>query len=267
MYCIIQEIPTKKPNKGGYAKELKVEYMKITIMERDDGYYYYKTEGKFDRPIKKAYKISIHQSYREDGHVKKKQFSICTVNYYDLATNFFSLYDWGDSKIQSAAVALDCDPDVLYDLITEKIEPLQKTIQAEFQETEEYKAHIKINRITAEYRKNKEKWNTKYGFTGNEYDKCYDVFGTLRNPDLLKQFQEQHRRSEEYYQKSRSYQEYFHSNYNQATEYSTKDAGRQEALKAIYRAAAKALHPDANPGKDTTRAMAVLNDLKNQWGL
>ena len=56
MYCVIQEIPTKKPNKGGYAKELKAEYMKITIMGRDDGYYYYTTKGKFDRPIKKAYK-------------------------------------------------------------------------------------------------------------------------------------------------------------------------------------------------------------------
>ena len=65
MYCIIQEIPTKKPNKGGYSKELKVEYMKMTIMSQDESHYYYTTKGKFDRPIKKAYKISIHQSYRE----------------------------------------------------------------------------------------------------------------------------------------------------------------------------------------------------------
>ena len=267
MYCVIQEIPTKKPNKGGYSKELKVEYMKMTIMGQDEGHYYYTTKGKFDRPIKKAYKISIHQSYREDGHVKKKQFSICTVNYYDLATDIFSLYDWGDSKIQSAAEALNCDPDVLYDLITKKIEPLQNTIQAEFQETEEYKTHIKIDQIIAEYRKNKEKWNKKYGFTGNEYDKCYDVFGTLRNPDLLDQFQKQRRQSEEYYQKSRSYQENFYSNYNQYVQSSVEQSDKQEALKAIYRAAAKALHPDANPGKDTTRAMAVLNDLKKQWGL
>lgn len=47
----------------------------------------------------------------------------------------------------------------------------------------------------------------------------------------------------------------------------TMDPQKAEAYKAIYKAAAKALHPDANPGKDTSGAMQVLNELKQQWGV
>ena len=36
MYCVIQEIPTKKPDRGGYGKELKASYMQITIGDGKD---------------------------------------------------------------------------------------------------------------------------------------------------------------------------------------------------------------------------------------
>ena len=265
MYCVIQEIPTKKPDRGGYGKELQASYMQIIIGDRDEGHYTYEITGKFERPIKKSYKISIHQSFRENGKVKKKQYSICTIHYYDIATDFFTLYDWADYSINAAADALNCDPDDIYTLIMAKLEPLQKSIKAEFQKTEEYKTHREHERIIERHSADKAHFNEKYGLTGYEYDQCYDVFGTLRNPERLAQIQQEYQTRQEYERKSRSYRKSFYSNYSFNTP--APDLDKTSALKEIYKAAAKALHPDANPNKDTSKAMQVLNDLKSEWGI
>ena len=44
--------------------------------------------GKFERPHREAYKISVHVSRRENGKVKKRQYPIGTVGYY-------ALIEWG----------------------------------------------------------------------------------------------------------------------------------------------------------------------------
>ena len=269
MYCVIQEIPIKKPDKGGYYKELVVEWMSITINGEDAGRYCYNCVGKFERPVKKAYKISIHQSYRENGMVKKKQYSICTVRYYDLAENMFSLYDWGGSRIEAVADALGCDEESLYDLIEAKLEPLQKAIKAEWSQTEEYKTHQKHKQILALHQKKKKEFSERYHVSDQEYDKCYDVFGELRNPEYLEKIKREYKQRQEYEEKSRSYQEKFYSNYANfnCNTASKPDEEKKRAYKEIFRAAAKALHPDANPNKDTSAAMQVLNELKSQWGI
>ena len=149
MFCVIQEIETKKPNKKGYAKELISDYMKISFNGEDTGhYYFYYGEERFERPIKKAYRISIHHSYRENGKVKKKQFVLCTANYYEFATDTFSLYDWCDSRIQRVAIELSADVDEIYDMVQTKISTLESEIQEEFSETEEYKVHEEHEKIT-----------------------------------------------------------------------------------------------------------------------
>ena len=133
MFCVVQEIDVKKTDKGGYAKELKSEYLPIIFNGEDIGHYwhFYGNE-KFERPVKKAYRISIHHSFRKNGKVQKKQFVLCTVNYYNLATDFFSLYDWCDSKITLAAEGLSASVDEIYELVQKKIEPLIDKIQCEF---------------------------------------------------------------------------------------------------------------------------------------
>ena len=70
---------------------------------------------------RKAYRITIHESYRENGKVKKRQIGICTVDYYDLATDWFCLYDWGGSKIEAATKELNCSEEEIYTLIEKKV--------------------------------------------------------------------------------------------------------------------------------------------------
>lgn len=278
MFCVIQEIETKKPNKNGYAKEIETSHCGY---KDNSGEVIWNTHHyghvRFERPIKKAYRISIHHSYRENGKVKKKQFVLCTANYYEFATDTFSLYDWCDSRIQRIAIELSADVGEIYDMVQTKISVLESKIQAEFSETEEYKVHEEHERITTEYALKKVQFNQKYEVDGHEYDICYDVFGNLTNPEYLEKIKREYKQRKEYEEKSRSYQEDFWSNYskhfggggssyhNSVSDNHTEDD--KETLKQFYRALSKKFHPDANPDIDTSKEMQLLNRLKSEWGV
>ena len=275
MYCVIQEVERKRKNQNGYSKELKSEYMQMSINGQDESHYWHHySEERFERDIKKAYRITIHESYRENGKVKKKQFGICTVDYYDLATDWFCLYDWGNSKIETAAKELDCSEEELYTLIEKKLEPIQEQIIAEFQQTEEYKTHEEHEKITTLHAARKVEFNAKYNLSGNEYDKCYDVFGILQNPEYLKKIEKDYKARQKYEQESRRYYEEYYNNYNQdssssyggsiSNNYKEED---KAVLKQFYRELSKKFHPDANPDADTSQQMQLLNQLKQEWGL
>lgn len=275
MYCVIQEVERKRKNQNGYSKELKSEYMQMSINGQDESHYWHHySEERFERDIKKAYRITIHESYRENGKVKKKQFGICTVDYYDLATDWFCLYDWGNSKIETAAKELNCSEEELYTLIEKKLEPIQERIIEEFKQTEEYKTHEEHEKITTLYAARKVEFNAKYNLSGDEYDKCYDVFGVLQNPEYLKKIEKDYKARQRYEQESRRYYEEYYNNYNQdssssyggsiSNNYKEED---KAVLKQFYRELSKKFHPDANPDIDTSQQMQLLNQLKQEWGL
>ncbi len=275
MYCVIQEIKTKKPNTNGYPKELKSEYLKMTINGTDCNRYTFSySYEKFERPIRKSYKISIHHSFRMNGKVKKKQFSLCTVNYYDLADNLFTLCDYADDKINTAADALNVDADEIYSAVFKKLQPLIDKVQHEFWETEEYKAHKEHERIIKLYQLHKKEFAEKYETDPEEYDRCYDVFGTLQNPEYLKSIERNYSSRKEYEQKSSSYYENFYSNYNKnfGSDYCGSKSGSytdddKATLKKFYHILCKAFHPDANHELDTSYEMQLINQLKNEWGI
>lgn len=278
MFCVIQEIETKKPNKNGYSKELKSEYMKMSCNGKDMSHYWYCFSAeKFERPIKKAYRISIHHSYRENGKIKKKQFVLCTVNYYDFAVGNFSIYDYCDYKIQKTAEALSRNIDDIYQLVEERVNPLEEKIQEEFSKTEEYITHQEHDRITTIYAAKKAQFAHEYGVDGGEYDKCYDVFGELRNPEYLEKIKREYQQRKKFEEEYGSYYKNYYSNYNSnsssyggscfnsaSNNYTDND---KEILKQFYRTLSKKFHPDVNPDRDTSQEMKMLNQLKQDWGL
>lgn len=279
MFCVIQEVNVKKSNKGGYAKELKSEYLSFTFNGEDMSHYWHHYGNEvFERPIKKAYRVSIHHSFRKDGKVRKKQFVLCTVNYYDLATDFFSLYDWCNSKIVLVAEELSVSVDEIYKLVEKKIEPLIYKIQCEFHETEEFKTHAEHEQITTIYAAKKAQFNEKYGLSGNEYDKIYDVFGKCHNSEYLEKIKADYKARKEYERRSQKQSSgYYEKSYDNYGGYSggsycgAVDSDYDEADKAIlkkfYRALSKTFHPDNNPDRDTVQEMKMLNRLKSDWGV
>ena len=265
MYCVIQEVELKKPNKYGAYKEISVDSYTFDGKRK---YYYSNGIERFERPIKKAYKISIHESKRVNGVVTKKQYTVTTVDYYSLAE--YSIYDCiMNRKLEAVAVKLNTDTDYLWDLIFTKVEPLQKRIESEFQETEEYKANAQNNKIKREYQEAKKRFAKLYDCDDSEYDYCYDVFGVLRNKQYWDMIIENYKARRSYHENAYSnYNDYDWGGYSSTGSISTVDKytdTEKAMLKKFYRVLSKEYHPDNMGG--STEEMQLVNKLKGAWGL
>lgn len=192
LFCVVQELPVKKQNKRGYPKRLEVYPETEMVLDRvETTWWRYRfSEECFERPIKKAYKVTVHKSYREGGKVKKIQAVIGTINYYDLAEGCID-----PSKIamgvQKAAKKLNVSAESIAVLFVEKLQPFEEAIQKSFQQTEEYKTHKQYEQIIVEYEKNKKTFYEKFEIKESTdiYAQCYDVFGELKNPKELEHIQ------------------------------------------------------------------------------
>lgn len=269
MYCVIQEMENRKYNEYGAYKELEVYSITMTdysTRETNTSYGYRYAGDRFKRPIRKSFKISIHESYRENGKVKKKQWVICTMGYYEIAEGFTWVGDH-TIKLSDKLEQIGITEDELCNLVYKKLDPLVKKIKQEFQQTEEYKIKKKHDEIIKTYIKKKAAFEKKY--RSSTYDYCYDVFGNLMNEEMLSKVKANYKASKEY--ESRYY-ENFKSNYNNNSfggycngnnnNYTEEE---KKYLKIIYRAAAMKLHPDIK--KDNGEGMQFLNKLKDQWGI
>lgn len=269
MYCVIQEMKLKKPDIEG--KSVCIE--PYTWGMGEEIYYSYTmSTEKFKRDIKKAYKISIHHSYRENGKVKKKQWVIGTIGYYYIID--FGAWIGDICRLEDKLNDIGISEKELCDLVYAKLDPLVEKIKNEYEQTEEYKTNIKNEKIIRKHKSEEYKFNNKYG---GGYNQCYDVFGELKNERKLKQILEDYKRNKEYEEKSRQYQEeYFkrrysennNSNYNEnkfggysknrCSNYSDEE---KKLLKEAFKLLAMKYHPDR--GGDNEK-MAAINNLKEK---
>lgn len=266
IYCVIQEVKSsKRDNEPRVRKELEVYSSNYS----DHKIYGYSYAGEyFQREKKPSYKVSIHKSYREKGVIKKKQWAICTMSYYDMVDFGADVQGCINSKRLKAKIEdMRISEDEFYRMVYDKLDPIYEAIMKEYKVTEEYKTHKKHQDIIRKYIDDKKAFESKYG--SNTYDYCYDVYGVLREPDMLKEIKRQYENSQKYYS---SYYENFKSNYSNSnfssyfnTKASTYTEEEKETLKIIYRTAAKRLHPDVN--KDNGEGMKLLNKLKEEWGI
>ncbi|WP_313150114.1 hypothetical protein [Lysinibacillus capsici] len=279
MFCVIQKIQKKKPDEYGFPKELLVDTDVYTVDgEEITVYSHHYSEERFERPILDAYKISIHHSYRENGEVKKKQWAICTMSYYDLIE--YSVEDKIiHSIIETKVSEMGISKGKLYKMIYDKLNPIEEAIRAEYQQTEEYKVHQEHMAILSTHRNVRNEFENIYG--SGTYNRIYDVFGNVRNKEYLEQLiaakgtaDEARKAQEEYKRRSeqeqwKRFEDYFKnggggSSYSSASN-SNYNENEKTMLKEIYRMASKKFHPDAC-GDDGSK-MKFLTKLKDQWGL
>jgi hypothetical protein len=182
MYCVIQELSTKRADSFGAYKGIEISTNPFNYMRTIPQYKHFECGERFERPIKKAYKISIHESKRVKGVVTKKQFVVTTVNYYIFATDFFCLGEYHE-KIADIAHKLNADMNTIYCLIENKVALLEKYIRDEFMQTEEYAVTQARKALVAEYKTRKSEFAAKHKIDDSEYDYCFDVFGNLLNAE------------------------------------------------------------------------------------
>lgn len=273
MYCVIQEIQRKRPNPYGEYREYEVSSMTIQFQDgssKTNYSYYPKYEaGRFDRPHRECFKISIHESRREGGRVLKKQCAIGTVGYYDLVE--YGLYDYIDRGNNRAVEVLGADYEVLYRLVKNKMQPIIEKIEKEFHKSEEYKAKKQREKVEKAHQKAKKRFGEQYDVDPDEYDYCYNIFGELMDQAYLDQIVRQYEQRKATYRSYRSserstYEQYTSGGYS-VPSVSTYSEDERALLKKFYRSLSKTYHPDLNPNEDTTEAMKLLNKLKEQWGV
>ncbi len=280
MYCVIQEVRRKKPDPYGEYKEIEAYQDSWTIEGKPPAWSWRYTGGRFERPHLEAYKITLHQSYREGGKVRKRQYAVCTMSYYDFCNSW-----WGDCIVggeKALAEKLGMDAADVYEIIEAKVGPLSERIRAEFQQSAEYRAEQEHERTKAAYWSAQSAFCKKYGVDKSDYDRCYDVFGTLRNKAYLAEIKAAHKAQQQAERAARkrsreswrSYQEQWRSTYSgqssggySAPSASTYTEAETAILKKFYRCLSKTFHPDLNPGRDTTAEMQLLNKLKEVWGV
>lgn len=275
MFVVIQKLKLKKQNTRGDYKKYRVTSITFAIGGVTKTSYSYNPDyeaGRFEREHQEAFKISIHQSYRDDGKVKKIQCVLGTIGYYDLAGDW-GLYDFIESGLNHAAQMFGM-PDGLYDLVEAKVVPLRKVIQKEYCKTEEYKTICDRKKVQEEYRKAKAAFSKKYHVSENEFDYCFDVFGHVMNQEYLDEII----RSAKAYGSYGSYSDCSSGNYSDTTgrsdyssyfetKSSTYTVEEKQTLKRFYKALSMKFHPDMNPDSDTTKEMQLLNKLSDEWGL
>jgi hypothetical protein len=272
MFVVIQKIQLKRPNKSGAYKEYKVDTITFSISgvsKTSYSYYPNYDAGRFERPHREAYKISIHQSYRESGKVKKIQCVIGTIGYYTFSESW-GLSDYVESGLDRAAKMFG-SPDGLYELVEAKIAPLRKQIQREYHKSEEYKAVKERKKVQKEYQESKADFAKEYHVDEMEYDYCFDVFGHVMNQVYLDQIIQQAKAYSSYSNYSGS--NYGNGNSSGGQDYSsyfkikpdTYTAEEMPILKSFYKKLAMEFHPDKNPGENTTKEMQLLNRLKESW--
>lgn len=237
----------KSSNSIGCGKELCVTTTNWTMNGVPyTSYRYTYSEDRFERPIRTSYKVTLHgKSYRnEKGQVTKKQYHVTTIKYYDL----------------------------VWEEIAKKLDALQDKINAEFEQTEEYKVKETHDAILREYRVKKHDFAEKYEVQENEYDRCYDIFGKLRNKEYFEKIKRDYKARKEYEEQSRSYQRDYQSNYSYYSgSYGTGSLNsglstekEKEYYKKFYRTLATKYHPDVSGDGE---AMKFLNKLKESWGI
>ena len=236
MYCVIQEVRRKKPDPYGERLEIRAYQNQWRLDESKPYTWAYEySEERFERPHLEAYKITLHQSYREGGVVRKRQ----------------------------------------YEIIEAKLGPLRERLEADFHQSAEYQAKQEHQRIVDAHRKARAAFSERYGVDGDEYDRCYDVFGMLRNKEYLAKIKADHKAWKQAEQaRWSSYRESWSGTYSGSSSggysvpvRSTYTEEETAILKQFYRSLSKTYHPDLNPGKDTTAAMQLLNRLKETWGV
>lgn len=273
MFCVIQEVRRKKPDMLGEHREI-IPYpleMSINGVAQVPIWRWDWSRERYERPHLEAYKISVHHSYRESGKVRKRQYSVCTMSYYDLCVDCGW---WGDFIIggdRALAEKLNMDPAELCGIIESKLGPLRERLEADFQQSAEYQAKQVHRRILDANKNARAAFSRRYDVDGDEYDRCYDVFGVLRNKEYLEKIKADHKARK---QSERRYRESWRSTYEQYTSgsysipsSSTYSVEETTTLKEFYKKLSKIYHPDLNPGKDTTAQMQLLNRLKEAWGV
>lgn len=273
MYVTVQKI-YGKAKVYGYPKDVVTTKTDLGTTIRYGWEY---SEEKFERE-NYSYKITVKESYRENGKVKQKQIVMGTFQWFDFIDHYVYPDDWFCEKLSDAFLNKSGkEMDTIYDQIDKKIEYIQSVESKKWTSSREYKVHNKHLDMIRKYESKKAVFDELYG--EDIFEQIYDIHLKIMNQELYERLpqirvkkkksdeekREYERRSREEQQKQWDdfYRQYSNSSYSIGAS-STYTDKEKEYLKKFYRALASKFHPDVTGDNE---AMKFLNRLKESWGI
>lgn len=272
MYVTVQKIYGKL-KAYGYPKE-------VVTTETDTGttirYGWKYSEDKFERE-NYSYKITVKESYRDNGKVKQRQVVMGTYFWFYFVDHWVTTESYFDKRLSEVfADKSNKEIDAIYEEIDEKIEEIESIESKKWMRSEEYKVHSRHLDLIRKY-DSKKKYYDKY--LGEDYfEQIFDVHMKVMNKALydkiptlhsakVKKDDEQREYERRSYEEQQNRWEKFYQDFGSSHSlgsggnYSDKE---KEYLKKFYRALATKFHPDVTGDNEV---MQFLNKLKGQWGV
>lgn len=274
MYVSVQKI-FGKSKVYGYPKDVVTTQTDLGTTTRYGWEY---SEEKFERE-NYSYKITVKESFRQNGRVKQKQVVMGTFHWFDFIDHYVYPDDWFYVKLEEIFPNRTQDQiNTVCDVIDKKVSIIEREECDKWHGSKEYKVHNKHLNMIRKYESKKVVFDELYG--EDIFEQIYDIHLKVMNQDLYEELpkiraekkktdeekREYERRSREERQKQWDdfYKKYTSGSYSIGSDSNYTDNER-EYLKRFYRVLATKFHPDVLEGDN--EPMQFLNKLKEQWGI
>lgn len=272
MYVAVQKIYGKS-KVYGYPEKIVNTIIDLGTIIRYGWEY---SEERFERE-NYSYKITVKESYRENGKVKQKQVVMGTFQWFDFIDHYVYGDECFDEKLADTFPDKPDEVERIYDEIDKRINIIEREEYDKWHGSKEYKIHSRHLNMIQKYESKKKVFDGLYG--ENIFEQIYDIHLKVMNQDLYEQLPEIRAKKKkadeekrEYERRSRKEQQkqwekYFEgfggSSYSIGSS-STYTDKEKEYLKKFYRTLATKFHPDITGENEI---MQFLNKLKEQWGI
>lgn len=273
MYVSVQKI-FGKSKVYGYPKGVVTTQIDLGTATRYGWEY---TEEKFERD-NYSYKITVKESFRQNGRVRQKQVVMGTFHWFDFIDHYVYPDDWFYAKLEEIFPNKTQDQiNTVCDEIDKKVGIIEREEYDKWHSTKEYKVHNKHLNMIRKYESKKVVFDELYG--EDIFEQIYDIHLKVMNQDLyeeLPKIRAEKKKSDEekraYERRSREeqqrqwddfYRQYSSSSYSIGLSGNYTD-NEKEYLKKFYKVLAMKFHPDVIKDNEP---MQFLNKLKEQWGI
>ena len=272
MYVAIQKIYGKS-KVYGYSKDVVTVKYNLGTTTRYGWEY---SEEKFERE-NYSYKITVKESYRENGKVKQKQVVMGTFHWFDFIDHYVYGDEYFDDKLIDMFPDRQKEIDAIYDEIDRKINIIEREECDKWHSSKEYKVHNKHLNMIRKYESKKVVFDELYG--EDIFEQVYDIHLKVMNQELYEQLPQIRTKKKKADEEKREYERKCHEEkqkqwdnfYKQYTSgsYSISSSSNytdeeKEYLKKFYKVLAMKFHPDVI---EDNKPMQFLNRLKETWGI
>ena len=264
MYCIIKKLKSHQK-----ATVLVKNILVFTSQYENEPirYGFSISTEKVERPPQSNYEIFIHYTLSEGKKNLKRQIKIAVVNYYDFAKG----RDWDEfldkKEFERILFETKTSAEKLKNMVNLKVAPLKKEILTDWFAIEEVQKEKKLKETLLLHEENKKHFESLWGL--GTYDYIYDVYGNLKNEELLDwltSFKSKSASSSKSQQGAKS--TYKKTNQKKSSFAPAPAEAFTESekawLKKFYRSLAHEYHPDSGGNNE---AMILLNRLKAEWDI